>query len=171
MSAQRDLDKLILDLKNLYGHAISRKQMVEIGKFASELIRKRTRLGKGVENEGDEAKSLRSMRQHKKSYTNYRKRLKKKEKLHPKTSPGKHNLTLTGQLLDSIGVVKSYKALVKIGPDGYRDDDEANLKIANIVQSRGWIFMNLSKAEQEKIRRFYNKTFLDLLKQFRRRRG
>lgn len=90
-------------------------QMQKIGEFACTIIARRTRLGGSVKEEGAGRGRLQPLSG---EYVDFRKEYKKA--LSPLTSPGRSNLTMTGQMIDSLKVVRAYLKKVTIGPTGDR---------------------------------------------------
>ena len=126
---------------------------------AAELIVKRTRAGFGV-------KSFRAQRTNRllsldPDYIAYRRR----KKLDSTTSPGKSNLTFTGQLLRSIkgNVTKEGRAVINF-KDRRRGERLTNTQLAEYVEEQGRPFLYLAKTEQLKLAKFYEKTFSAILK-------
>lgn len=91
-------------LKGLSEDLITKELLTEIGEKIRNLVKTRTRKGKGVPVDGGPQKPLTklSRKNGKKSYVSQRERMQARGKLSPETSPGKSNLTLTGDLLDTI---------------------------------------------------------------------
>lgn len=156
MSAQNDLKRFINKLSDLYKDAKKPEPLKLMGEEAVRIVTKRTRLGYSVNKNGEKS-PLKSLS---KPYVQFRKSSKLLSNL---TTPSKSNLTFTGQMLDSMQVVKITSDSVIIGPRGYRDDGKANEQIANYVNKGGRPFNNLSIAEQSQIKRFYRKVFGDLV--------
>jgi hypothetical protein len=95
---------------------------------------------------------------------------KKYKQLSGKTSARKSNLTLTGALLESIGILKSVKirgyGLITIAPIGQHGKGLSNVTLASYLSKQkypGRHFMELTEAEFNQILRNYRKTFGDLL--------
>lgn len=156
-------EKLIALLNEL----AEEKNMMLIGEYAKELIKKRTRLGYGVEKTGDERKKLKALSD---SYIDQRKgkvsfiKTKAKNiipvkplsspKLSPSTSPTKSNLTKSGSMLDSMSVTSS-NGKVRIAPQGSRSDSRfSNEEIASLVTKQGRPFNNLAKGDLKQLRDF-----------------
>lgn len=122
--------------------------MKKYGEIAADSIRIRTRLGYGVKGEGRPRQSLKPLASKTKDS---RARLKAKSKLSPLTSPGKSNLTQSGEMLGSIEVVSAQKGRVTIAPTGTRDDGLSNRELATFVEEQGRPFHHLSDLEKKKI--------------------
>lgn len=120
------------------------ENMRKYGEQAASMIKLRTRLGDGVDMPGGTKKKLKPLS---KSYIEQR----KSGKLSAETSPGKSNLTRTGQLLDSMGVTSVSSDVVTVGPKGSRDDGLTNVEVAKHVTENGRAFNNLSKTELKRI--------------------
>lgn len=155
--------------------------MQELGEEVKSIIKKRTRLGYGVEATGQERVALKALSQ---SYKEFRKELgatkkskakfkasqlvggesvklsnkdkkraskESKIKLSDATSPTKSNLTLTGQLLDSLTVEAGQgQALVTV--EGIRDDGQSNKEVARKVQEEGRPFLDLAKGDLNQLK-------------------
>ena len=149
-------EKLIALLNEL----AEEKNMMLIGEYAKELIKKRTRLGYGVEKTGDERKKLKALSD---SYIDQRKAMiwaiipvkpLSSPKLSPSTSPTKSNLTKSGSMLDSMSVTSS-NGKVRIAPQGSRSDSRfSNEEIASLVTKQGRPFNNLAKGDLKQLRDF-----------------
>jgi hypothetical protein len=130
---------------------------------AAETIKIRTRLGGGVSGgkRGGTRYALKSIGRTEK-YNNFRKKTKKLNKT--VTTPAKHNLTLTGQLLDSLyGQARGSKMFVKLKPD--RDDGKKNDEIAKYQEDLGRYFFELTNKELKRLRSNIKQ---DLIKQIKR---
>lgn len=165
--AKTDLKAIFRRIEGFLGESIKPQSVKAVGEFAAKLIVKRTRLGYGVRNEFAEKFQLKTIKWSKR-YQAYRKTFQ----LDPTTRPTKHNLTLTGQMLRSVGILNYRQTLkstkVFIGPSGQRtDNDRTNAQIAQYNADRGRIFMNVSELEYRQILRFYRKSFGDLFKKRR----
>lgn len=132
-------------------------------KYANDLkdrIKKRTRLGTGVN--GKPFNALKSA-----PYKQQRRR----SRLSAKTTPAKSNVTATGQLVDSLTVVKAkltgaVSYVFKIGDNRGRDLGGKSSKIGNkqlnkYVEGQGRKWLGLTKAQlneiQREIRQFIRK--------------
>ena len=84
------------NLAQAIDQALNQTTLKETGDFLSNQIRVRTRTGRGVEENGAVPQSLVPLTP---GYVNFRRNF---TRLSSATSPRKSNLTLTGQMLDSI---------------------------------------------------------------------
>ena len=162
MSSARQFANIIKKLEKTVEETISKAALKDVGVFARDLVVKRTRLGYGVQ------KDLASKKRLAKLSPRYVKRRKMFDELSENTSPSRSNLTLTGQMLDSI-TVKVSKGSFEIKPTGKRRDGKRNADIAQYNEDGGRgrpkrIFLRISKLEFNQIVRFYRKTFGDLLR-------
>lgn len=167
MGARLQIKDFTSKLKNVVKQAASRKELEAIGNFAADLIRKRTRLGYGApkgEAGAVERFRLAALSQ---GWIRFRKTTGASW-LSEFTRAGKSNLTFTGQMLDSLGVVRVKAGSVTIGPKGYRTDPFSrglsNEQVANFVAKKGRPFNNLTRPELAQVKRFYRNQFGDLLK-------
>ena len=133
--------------------SVSKRAMQEIGNLAVQIIRERTRDGKGVQRPDGNRTKLKPLSP---QYIEFRKRF---GNLSPFTSPGRSNLTLTGQMLDSIKVVRTSQGKAVVRPSGIREDGKRNADVARWV-SRERPFLNLARSEirliTDEVRRFIN---------------
>jgi len=149
----------IMDL--LEQDTISRPLMQSLGQFAVDRIRLRTRLGYGVPENQAARVSLKIMRQHSEGYRQWRK--ENADKLSDLTKPTKHNLTLSGQMLEQLGLteIKSKDKRLTLGfkNDFAREKAEINTK-------RGWVFMKLSDIETKGLLNLYKRQLRELVIKF-----
>lgn len=142
--------------------SISREFLRPLGQYALDLIVKRTRLGYGVEKPFGSKFSLPS---HSPKYIKFRKKFRQ---LSETTAPTKSNLTLTGQLLESMSLTdhagSNTKGSLLIAPTGQRSGGRlSNKKLAAILAEKGRTFNYISQLEYNQVMRFYRKSFGDLL--------
>lgn len=132
----------------------SKAAMMKYGKMLLSFILSRTRSGSGVPSYGAQLEELKKL---KPATKEERKRLKEKGLLSSKTTPGKSNLTRTGQLLDSMSVVSVDRAHIVVGPTGERDDGNTNKQVGAWVTEGGRPFNMASdvdiRALNEAVRR------------------
>lgn len=157
------------------------KKSVEVSvddEMATELadqIRKRTRLGFGVDENGKQTKlkplaeSYRLQRRGELAFftDEYGNKIpyepETKPYLSPYTTPAKSNLTKTGELLDSIRG-KAQNGIIFISLEGLRKDGYSNEEIGDFVQSQGRRFLDLTKGEKEELARKVKDKILKNLK-------
>lgn len=154
----RDLEK---KLKNIEDGFTKSKLGKDAGEFVAERIRRRTRLGRGLEG---------PLKPLSPSYKEFRrgnlafftteagvvvpvKNPRRKPKLSPNTSPGKSNLTFTGQMLDAIRVISVSIGKVTVGFAPGRSGKLTNKKVAEYV-SKERPFFGLTKAEEAGLQKF-----------------
>jgi len=128
-------DKFNGNIQEVVDDVASPQAMEKLGEAASELIRKRTRLGYGVAEENGSKGKLKPLSEP------YKKTRKRNKPTGPST-PAKSNLTYTGQMLDDLGPVQSSQGHVEIG---FKTDKST--KKAEWVTEGGRPFNNLSKSE------------------------
>lgn len=134
----------------------SAESMEKLGEKSIELIRKRTRLGYGVATAGAKRGRLKQLSD---DYIDFRREY---GDLSPATRPAKSNLTLTGQMLDSMEVIEAKKGQASIAPTGNRfDTDHTNDEIALFCEKQGRKFLSLSDNEIKQLRRFYENEVID----------
>jgi hypothetical protein len=134
--------------------------MKKYGQMVADMIRLRTRLGDGVAREGADKGKLKKLA---KSTITSREALQKKGKLSELTSPGKSNLTRTGQLLDSESVKSVSVGKVTVGPTGTRDDGKTNAEVAEYV-SQQRPYNHLSRVETKRVNDAVKKDIRALIK-------
>lgn len=161
-SVDLQVSKFLGKIKNLVLSAAKPQVMRELGNEAIRIIVKRTRLGYGAEPKtiGNRVK----FPAHRPSYVEFRQ--ENRAFLSPLTKPKKSNLTLSGQLLDSMKI-KSLKARsAVIGPSGNRSGrfagDLNNEELATVLAKKGRTFNNLTIPEVKQLARFYRTRFGDL---------
>ncbi len=172
--------------------------MQKIGEAAKDIIKKRTRLGYGVEATGEERVALKPLsREGDPSYVDYRKnlgatkkakfkasqlkagenvKLSKKDKkrassnssvrLSDATSPTKSNLTLTGQMLDSL-TARASEGSVSIKASGSRNDGKTNEDVAGYAEDGGRRFLDLAKGDLNQLRVLLSNIVDDILKKLK----
>jgi hypothetical protein len=132
-----DIDQIIrLGLRKMS----SKESMKILGDDSRKLIKRRTRLGGGVE------RSLGPRTKLDKLSTKYKKQRKKMKGLSSFTRPSKSNLTLTSDMLDHIGV-NARRAGVSLKFTKKFAKDKAKW-----VQDAGRNFFHLSKPEFKQLR-------------------
>ena len=151
MTAAADLKQVVNSLQRRFSRPLSKKELREVGDLSSEAIFNRTKKGFGVKTTGGNPSRLLKLSD---QYIQFRRQFKS---LASDTSPSKSNLTLTGQMLESIGTKKVRqgtrgKALVLVAVQGRK-----NINKALWQADRKRIFMNLSKKELREITEFMTK--------------
>jgi len=139
--------------------ALSNRELRAIGKFAIDIIAKRTRNGFGVKQAGGPQTRLKKLSS---TYIDYRKA--NRRKLDPTTTPGKSNLTFTGILLRSLRVVNVNEAQQTLAINANnvkRKGGVRNREIADFQAEQGRIFLNLSRSELLKIGQAYKKGLIE----------
>lgn len=131
--------------------------MLRMGDFAADLIRKRTRLGYGVDQEGGNKKKLAPLS---KNYVKAR----KNKRISGATSPNKSNLTLTGEMLDDIQTIKASAGSATIGFKDSKNRDKAGYNTEGSKNRPPRPFFNLSKQEYLQLKD-YVETILNKLLQ------
>lgn len=159
--AKRQIEAALNKIRAGTRATVKRSEMEKTAEEAIRIIRRRTLLGYGVRESGGTKYPLKSIRRTE-AYERFRERF---AGLSENTTPKRHNLTLTGQLLDSLKVISSGRNDIVIGPRGARSDTDAtNEEIAGYQANLGRKFMALSRLEFNQLLRFYRRTFTDLLR-------
>ena len=149
--ATRNLDSFIRSLNTGVKRTFSKKTMRLAAELAILQIVHRTRiLGKGVSRTGGKDRRLKAL---KPSTIEARRRLKHRGQLHPKTSPGKSNLTRSGRLLDSLVIKELTNTSVTWGPKNNRRRGEkiTNEQLGELVAQAGRPFNFLSSKDIKKL--------------------
>ena len=137
-------------LKSIIKEASKGKGLDIIGNIVIDIIRKRTRSGQGVQ--GGRKTKLKPLS---KKYIAFRRR--NSGRLSPFASPGKSNLTFTGQMLNGL-VKKKVPGGVIITFDSAR-----NKKVAGFV-SDARPFMDLANDEVDQVTKTFKKYFSSLVR-------
>ncbi|GEM_PF-2339785 len=165
-SARKDLGAFTDKLRKAVGNSAKQAALKPLGEEAVRLIVTRTRLGYGVTDDGQERARLKPLSSR---WIAQRKRLDEEAAILSQfTTTARSNLTFTGQMLDSMQVIRIAQGQIVIGPKGYRTDPLSrglsNEQVANYVAAAGRKFNNLSRLEQAQLVRFYRRKFGDLLR-------
>lgn len=159
---------------------LSTENTRKFAEFGADIIRKRTRLGYGVAQNGGSRFRLKPLAD---SYIQQRRgqvifykdkngkvrrvpvrgNIRPRKKLSDKTTPGKSNLTFTAQMLDSIQGKVTGPGRGQIEPTGTRDDGESNQTIAQYAHENGRPFLFFSNNEIKQLEQFLNNILLDSL--------
>jgi len=162
-SAAQELNRIFKDIEKTTESMARSQRLKDLGEFAADMIKKRTRRGRGVKRPGAaRANALKGL-----ADSTIKNREFYRKLLHSDTSPRKSNLTFTGQLLESIKL-RVRRGAVTIGPRGRRVDIFGKkAKITNdrlaVIVSRDRPFMSLTRGEQKKLAQFYTNTYERLL--------
>lgn len=120
--------------------------------FIIRMIRVRTRLGYGVEENEGSKKKLKSIKE---TTIEERKRLLKRGELSSETTPSRSNLTRTGELLESITykISKINFLTILIPNRKHKDSSATNAEIARYQEESGRTFFKLSSSEINQIKK------------------
>jgi len=157
------LDKIFKRINSALSEAVKPPELEPTARFAIEVIVKRTRLGYSVRHQFGEKGPL------KKLSLRYVKKRTMFEDLDALTTPKRSNLTLTGQMLKSMDIIRSENGKIRIGPTGTRrklgneKNTPTNAQVAAYQEGQGRTFNRVSYLEYKQILRFYRRTFGDLL--------
>jgi hypothetical protein len=170
--AKIDFSKFLKTMGKAYSQMESREEMQAAGEFCVGRIVRRTRVGQGVSRAGAESESLKPLSQ---SYRQFRAGkiafFRKGAAVVPykpdappplagTTTPGKSNLTLSGQLLASIKVLTAGAGRAVIGAAGDRLNFLRGKSLLSNADVAGFVskerpFLNLSRAELNGLQRFW----------------
>ena len=132
------INDIIAKVKQTVSSLGKRSIMKQIGRDLTKEIVRRTRLGRGVKEQGSGTVPLKPLAA---SYKKQRQRLRRRSTLSSKTTPAKSNLTKTGEMLDDMTFTTRPKEV-----EIFFRSQESRRK-AQIVQDQGREFMKLSKKE------------------------
>jgi hypothetical protein len=152
---------LTKEIKSRIESSFSRDVMRAVAEDTAQRIRARTRLGKGVDRSGADPTPLKK-RMGNPAYEKKRARSPFLDR--SKTSPGRSNLTFTGQLLDAIygASINARQFFISIKEN--RNDGVLNSDIVEGQKKQGRSFFYFSRAE---IKGIYNKINSYLRKEFK----
>lgn len=152
------LERIRLRFKNLTIDFSKTKEFKAIAESIPDEIRVRTRLGKDVNN--NKLKSL--------DPKYVKKREKHSNKLSKFTTPGRSNLTATGQMLDAIkSIVKGTSIIIELDDTRKRELDgssprNGNNDILRFNEEKGRSFFGLAKFQTNKLKRIIRKELIQL---------
>lgn len=156
------LNRFVDKIKRTVKEAVGPSAKLALGKEAVKIIVRRTRLGYGVNQELGSRSRLKILSE---KYIEQRRRYRKTGYLSKTTQPAKSNLTLTGQMLDSVTFKQvGRRLLIQPSKSSRFDTDATNYDIATYQAEQGRVFMNVSQNEFNQLLRFYRKNFGDLLR-------
>lgn len=165
----RTVQKQLRTLKKQLNQAVvldltKPSQMRYLGNEAIKLIVTRTRNGYGVSADGQTSQRFLSLAE---TYVNYRRQ--NRFRLSPYTTPGKSNLTFSGQMLKSFKIRQVTQGRTYIAPFGTRrGGGPTNLQVAQYVTDgiynqgktiKPRPFNNLSKSEVKALARLLRERF------------
>jgi|LakMenEpi03Aug12_release.lakeMendotaPanAssembly.Ray.scaffolds.fasta_scaffold259405_1 hypothetical protein len=148
----KDLAKFDKKLKKILDEASGPKALDFLGNIAADIIRKRTRKGFGVKKNGGRLEVLDKLSR---SYIKFRRR--NSSRLSAFTSPGKSNLTFTGEMLNGLISKRSGKSVT------ITFDSSRNRKVAGYVSvKRPFLFLSIDEIGQ--LVKTYDKYFAGLVR-------
>lgn len=161
-NASIQFNKIISSLKKVVEDSVKAAALLPTARFASDLVVKRTRLGYGVDRKMGAKTKFAILS------PNYVKQRKMFAGLDGTTRANKSNLTRTGQMLASIQP-KIINGQIIIKPTGNHKGGFSNEQLAKWNEDGTKnrprrIFLNISELEFNQIKRFYRKTFGDLVR-------
>lgn len=153
----RALDKLVKKATEVLTGPELDAVAEQFARNAATMIVRRTRSGLGVNRDGGSTQGLKPLS------PNYVKK-RQKSNLSAFTSPGKSNLTFTGELLTSLGIEQRKFGAWDIVFYGTRESGITNAELAGFVSDKGRPFLYLAKDEIAKLKDISRKTFDSLVK-------
>lgn len=154
---------IVKNIQDTVGRSLTPQEMRFLAMATLDSIVKRSRAGFGVERNFGVQRAFPALS---KSYIEFRKRYKKLAKT---TSPRKSNITLTGELLDSIGILRTNQGSLVIGATGTRSSGLTNEKLVGYLARKDRYFLRLSNQEFKQFVQNYQKTLRSLLDRARLR--
>lgn len=145
---QKTIDAIINRFKQATEVAVTPQESKRLGDLMARQVRTRTRLGYGATQNGSQRKLDRLSERYKEYREDHA------EELSGATTPGRSNLTATGQMLDAIQAVGSRGKVVlelvgkRTGELGGRRSRLTNAQVAKYVQEQGRRFFDFTKAER-----------------------
>lgn len=153
------------------------ENMEVFGLVAADMIRTRTRLGSSVRGDGEAKTPLKPLSDSYKAFRAGKIAFFTKAgivrsyvpdhgpELSSFTTPTKSNLTLTGQMLDSLNITSVARNEVKIEPSGVRKDGKnTNAEVAGYCAEQGRPFNFLSNVEKKRMQEMIAQRLQEILK-------
>ncbi len=177
----KGFDKLKKSVKEVFNHAIDREVLLQVGKTISDMNKKNIRAGLNPyarESQWGDTKFPPLS----KSWKERRKRLSEFNDTGQGFSPNKSNLTLTGQLVESIGALEvdeSKKSVTVelhnstrrpyIGVKGkpLKSGAKTNKELGSIMSKKGLIFLGFTVQMKKVVNEIIYKSVRGLLKRFK----
>lgn len=163
-NAKNDISKITKRISALLNASISQSQMKAMATEAIDIIKIRTRLGYGAPL-GKPGNRF-TMPKLSDGYKKYRASSSVSQYLSQWTSAGRSNVTLSGQVLDSMKILTIKPGQVIVGPSGIRkgpfSPGVSNAAIAGYLADQGRTFNNLTIPEVKQMIRFFRVNFGDL---------
>lgn len=159
MSVKDDLTKFKERIIESLEQLTSTKELGPIATDTAEIIRRRTRLGSGVESTGAAKSPLAKLKQ---STIAARTRKKKQGKLSDKTSPKKSNLTDTSEMLESLQG-RAINGLISVAPTGERNKRVAGYAIQGSATRPKRKFLDLGKEDIKQVQVKLQDRFIKIL--------
>lgn len=162
MAAREDLKKVIKRMNGLFrgrNKQTQKKLLKSMGLETIDIIVTRTRRGFGVKRTGGNRRKLKKLSP---GYIKHRQR--NRNLLSRFTSPGKSNLTFTGQMLESVKIIKANDSEFILGPSGRRSDGKRNADVGRWVTEQGRPFMNLGRKEITDLQKFVREEMQNRIK-------
>lgn len=137
--------RLRRDLIKALDRSVSKKALKPVARKAAQIIYRRVKSGRGVVNANKVPAKATRLKKLSDKYKSRRKKVGVKGKF---GTPGKSNLTFTGQMLEALeGEAKKQRIEIFINDSDRSDSDSSNSEIAEFVQEQGRPFLSLTKAE------------------------
>jgi hypothetical protein len=151
----KNLKSVFNSVRSIFTDSFERTAMLQKqADFLTNRIKTETRSGKDLTREGARQPALSE------GYMRWRRKLrdgKSKSKIVPDANyfrPRTSNLTLTGQLLESVrSKVETRNRLFKIFVEGKRDDGLSNNEVMTDLKKRGRTFLGVDKKGVKRVRK------------------
>ena len=151
--AKKDWDDFENKLKMALNKLASPQMLKQIGDKALDLVRERSTAGFGVQDTSDQIKPKKRFKRLSQPYIAQRARMA--GKLSPRTSPEKSNVTLTGQMLDSMkSTVSTGKVTIDVSGNRRGKGAKSNKEVKGYVEEGGRPFNNLTTEDLKKLQTF-----------------
>lgn len=154
----KNIENFVKKMNEDIAKLTTKEHLQSVGEFIANNIKKRTRLGYGVNDNLQEKVKLKKLSP---EYIEFRKKF---DQLHSFVTPRESKLTLTGSMLDNLKVKSIQGNKIKIGPVGYDDFGVSNSNKAYYQEVQGRIFLRLSFQEVKQAREFWLGKYFALLK-------
>jgi hypothetical protein len=158
----KPISQIAAELKKYLQGLVTKEMKLEWAQYAVDIIYKRTKSGKGLTSNTVSfgGNSLRQIEPLSPGYISYRSR----RILGPYASPKRSNLTLSGELLESIiARVQGDKAIVEI-EDVQHGSGIGMKELARAVSDKGRPFFGLADSEVKILEAFVKRTLRDKIR-------
>lgn len=156
MSFVKDLKEIEKKMLQAINSVTNKNNLDDLAQASADDIKRRTRLGLGVEKNGEQAKKLKPL---KSTTVERRKKLREEGKMSSHTNPSKSNLTATGDMIADVKPDSEpgrNRAIIEA------TTKESRRKIRKNIDN-GRSFLNMSALEIQRACKFVDKRLAELL--------